>query len=51
MPPLPKKLNDALEKLIDGFSVEQAEQVKIIEQTTNHDVKAVEYFLKKKFIR
>lgn len=31
------------------FSVEDAEKVKVIEQTTNHDVKAVEYYIKGKF--
>ena len=31
------------------FSVEDAYEIKEIEKTTNHDVKAVEYFLKKKF--
>lgn len=35
-----------LDKLIDNFSIEQAEQIKTIEKTTNHDVKAVEYFIK-----
>lgn len=37
-----------LEGIIDGFSVTDAERVKEIERTTNHDVKAVEYFLKEK---
>jgi adenylosuccinate lyase len=37
-----------LEKIIDNFSEEDAERVKTIERTTNHDVKAVEYFLKEK---
>ncbi|CAL1374657.1 unnamed protein product [Linum trigynum] len=37
-----------LEAVIDGFSVDDAMQVKNIERTTNHDVKAVEYFLKEK---
>ena len=32
--------------VIDNFSLADAEQIKITEQTTNHDVKAVEYFLK-----
>ena len=32
--------------VIDNFSIADAEQIKITEQTTNHDVKAVEYFLK-----
>ena len=35
-----------LRALADGFSVEHAARVKAIEATTNHDVKAVEYFLK-----
>lgn len=37
-----------IEALFTGFSVEDAEAVKEIERTTNHDVKAVEYFLKNK---
>jgi adenylosuccinate lyase len=37
-----QKLND----LKDNFSLNDAEQIKQIEATTNHDVKAVEYFLK-----
>lgn len=35
-----------LEQLIQDFGLEQASRVKEIELTTNHDVKAVEYFLK-----
>ena len=38
----------ALRAIADGFSVEDACRVKEIERTTNHDVKAVEYFLKEK---
>ena len=38
-----------LRALADGFSVAHAARVKEIERTTNHDVKAVEYFLKEKF--
>ena len=37
---------NALNAIIDNFNVESAEKVKHIEATTNHDVKAVEYFLK-----
>ncbi|HBA36070.1 MAG TPA: adenylosuccinate lyase, partial [Gammaproteobacteria bacterium] len=37
-----------LEHMIETFDVADAERVKSIEQTTNHDVKAVEYFLKEK---
>ncbi|MGN0852068.1 MAG: adenylosuccinate lyase [Kiritimatiellia bacterium] len=36
----------ALRQLADGFSVADAQRVKDIEKTTNHDVKAVEYFIK-----
>jgi adenylosuccinate lyase len=39
----------ALDKIFEEFSLEDAERVKAIEATTNHDVKAVEYFLKEKF--
>ncbi|MET0549918.1 MAG: adenylosuccinate lyase [Xanthomonas sp.] len=35
-----------LRALADGFGVEHAARVKQIERTTNHDVKAVEYFIK-----
>jgi hypothetical protein len=34
------------DKIVADFSVEDAERIKTIERTTNHDVKAVEYFLK-----
>jgi len=39
-----------VEGIVSGFSEQDAERVKQIESTTNHDVKAVEYFLKEKFI-
>jgi len=35
-----------LDKLVSEFSLEDAERIKEIERTTNHDVKAVEYFIK-----
>jgi adenylosuccinate lyase len=35
-----------LHALVDGFGVAQAARIKEIERVTNHDVKAVEYFLK-----
>ena len=38
-----------LKKIIDNFSVENAERIKEIESVTNHDVKAVEYFIKEEF--
>lgn len=36
----------ALQKLIENFTQEHAKHIKQIEATTNHDVKAVEYFIK-----
>lgn len=51
-----KQLNDIDKSVFDGirqiyldFTVEDANRIKSIENTTNHDVKAVEYFLKEKF--
>lgn len=41
-------VKDVLNKLIDTFSIEDARRVKALEATTNHDVKAVEYFLREK---
>ena len=46
IPQLSETSNDALESLINDFSIESAEKIKTIEKTTNHDVKAVEYFIK-----
>ena len=37
---------DELRKLYQNFTIEHANRVKEIEKTTNHDVKAVEYFIK-----
>lgn len=39
-----------LRKIYINFSEEDAEEIKDIEKTTNHDVKAVEYFLKRRFM-
>jgi adenylosuccinate lyase len=38
-----------LRKIYQGFSAEDAHKIKDIEKVTNHDVKAVEYFIKEKF--
>ncbi|WP_190809064.1 adenylosuccinate lyase [Flagellimonas sp. S3867] len=38
-----------LQKIYQNFSVDDATVIKDIEKTTNHDVKAVEYFIKQKF--
>ena len=43
---LPAKTQKALRNLTQDFSLEDAAAIKAIEKTTNHDVKAVEYFLK-----
>jgi adenylosuccinate lyase len=40
--------NAALDAIVSNFSEADAERIKTIERTTNHDVKAVEYFLKEK---
>ena len=48
VPPLSAEATAFLEQLIRDFSVDDAERIKEIERTTNHDVKAVEYFLKEK---
>ena len=52
LPQLASFPHDKLETLrgiYRNFSEEDAQRVKTIEQTTNHDVKAVEYFIKEKF--
>jgi adenylosuccinate lyase len=48
VPAFSKQTQFALDDVINKFSVEDAQRVKNIERTTNHDVKAVEYFLKEK---
>ena len=45
----PKNQYNPLRKLAAEFSNEDAQRVKDIEKETNHDVKAVEYFLKETF--
>ncbi|MFI2742395.1 adenylosuccinate lyase [Zhouia sp. PK063] len=44
-----KSLFNELRNIYKNFTTEDALIIKEIEQTTNHDVKAVEYFIKKKF--
>jgi len=48
VPPLGEAANAYLEAILANFSVDDAGRVKAIEKTTNHDVKAVEYFLKER---
>ena len=46
--PVPVATRAKLEDIGTGFTVADAERVKAIERTTNHDVKAVEYWLKER---
>jgi len=48
VPSLSADAHAFLEQLLTGFDTEQARRVKAIEATTNHDVKAVEYYLKER---
>ncbi len=47
--PLTPDENRLLDALASGLTVAEAQRVKEIEATTNHDVKAIEYFLREKF--
>ena len=51
LPELSQQQKEALRAIYDpaNFTVAEAEEVKNIEKTTNHDVKAVEYYIKAKF--
>lgn len=46
--PFSAETNAALDAIVSNFSEADANRIKEIERTTNHDVKAVEYFLKEK---
>lgn len=48
VPAFSAEANDFLDKLVSEFSLADAERIKEIERTTNHDVKAVEYLIKEK---
>lgn len=48
VPTLSDTANDVLNAIVDNFSEADAEAIKSIERTTNHDVKAVEYFIKQR---
>ena len=49
VPGLSPEATATLNSIVSDFSIADAEAVKEIEATTNHDVKAVEYFIKQKF--
>ena len=46
VPPFSDEANTLLNTIVDNFNEADAQRIKDIEKTTNHDVKAVEYFLK-----
>ena len=46
--PLSSVMKDVLNHIVDDFSLDDAERIKKIESTTNHDVKAVEYFIRER---
>ncbi len=48
VPPLSAEATAFLDSLLRNFALADAERIKAIERTTNHDVKAVEYFIKEK---
>lgn len=48
VPQFSVETNAALDRIVADFSEDDANRIKEIERTTNHDVKAVEYFLKEK---
>ena len=48
LPALSKEANAYLDGIVTDFSMADAEMVKDFEKTTNHDVKAIEYFIKQK---
>ena len=47
--PLKADASAFLDNIVESFNLEDAEAVKKLEKTTNHDVKAVEYFIQQKF--
>ncbi|HSG64800.1 MAG TPA: adenylosuccinate lyase [Gammaproteobacteria bacterium] len=46
--PLDRPVKDVLNRLVDDFGLDDAQHVKRIEKQTNHDVKAIEYYLRAK---
>ena len=48
VPHLDTEAQSVLNGIVDNFTVDDAQRIKTIERTTNHDVKAVEYFLKER---
>ena len=46
--PLSEETQGFLDRIVSGFSLDDARRVKVIERETNHDVKAVEYFVRER---
>ena len=49
--PLNAERSKELRKIYDNFSIKDAERIKQLESETNHDVKAVEYFLREQILK
>ncbi len=48
LPPLPEPAARDLQQLVADFSIEDCTEIKVIEAETNHDVKAIEYFVRRR---
>jgi adenylosuccinate lyase len=48
LPALSPVMKDVLNHIVDDFGLDDAERIKAIEAKTNHDVKAVEYFIRER---
>jgi adenylosuccinate lyase len=48
LPPLPAEVEAAVDEWVAGFGAADVERIKAIEAVTNHDVKAVEYYIKER---
>lgn len=46
--PLSSVMKDLLNQIVDDFNTDDAERIKTIEASTNHDVKAVEYYIRER---
>jgi adenylosuccinate lyase len=50
LPPFSKHANDILNAIVEDFSEQDATRIKHIESGINHDVKAVEYYIKERIV-
>ncbi len=49
--PFSENTKQQLDAIFNNFSLSDAQQIKALEATTNHDIKAIEYFLKEKILK